>query len=171
MPQAVVPLLDGRSKVTLRDLTPADFDVVAELADGLSDDERYLRFFTAHPGYIPQWAASLTQPASGAVALGAFDHGELVGVANYIPSDAPDRAEVAIVVARYQHDRGVGTALLAELIRLAKDNGFRHLVADVLADNHGMQRIIADSPLPVTLRRKGSIVDVDVDLTGIRQNE
>ncbi len=104
----IVPLFDGRATVTLRRLTPADFDGgVVELADELSEDEKYLRFFTARPAFIPQWAASLTEPADDVVALGgAFDHGELVGVANYTRSEVPDHAEVAVVVARYQHDRG-----------------------------------------------------------------
>ncbi|MGJ6124028.1 GNAT family N-acetyltransferase [Mycolicibacterium sp. Y3] len=167
----IVPLFDGRATVTLRKLTSADFDRVVELADGLSDDEKYLRFFTARPAFIPQWAASLTEPAGDVVALGAFDHGELVGVANYTRCEVPDQAEVAVVVARYQHDRGVGTALLGELVRLAKRDGFRHLVADVLAENHRVRRVIADSHLPVTLHRDGSILDVDVDLNVIPQDE
>lgn len=156
--------------VTLRRLSATDFDSVVELADSLSEDERYLRFFTVHPNYVAAWAQSLTRPAAGLVALGAFDHDELVGVANYAPSSEPAQAEIAVVVAHYQHDRGVGTALLRELIRLARLDGQRHLVADVLAENNAMRRVIIDSQIPVTWHRDGSVFSIDVDLNTLNGN-
>ena len=156
-------LRDGVA-ATLRRLTNVDFDSVVALADRLSDDERYLRFFTVHPSHIAEWAQSLTEPAPGLVAIGAFDHGELVGVANYVPTDEPGQAEIAVLVAHDQHDRGVGTALLDELVRMARRHGQRHLVADVLAENYAMRRVIADSHLPATLHLDGSMLSVDLDL-------
>lgn len=150
--------------VYLRRLSLADFDSVVDLADTLSDDERYLRFFTTRPPYVARWATSLTQPDSEVVALGAYDHGELVGVANYTPTTTQRQAEIAIVVAHYQHDRGVGTALLGELIRIARLNGIRHLMADMLVENHAMRRVITDSHVPATFHRDGAVLRVDVDL-------
>lgn len=163
-------LLDGTA-VTVRPLTTADFDAVVALADALSDKERYLRFFTTHPSFIAEWASSLTAAPAGAVALGAYDHGELVGVANYIPTAEPGQAEVAVVVARHQHDRGVGTALLRSLVHIAKDRGVGHLVADVLAENSAMCRLLTDSHLPVSLRRQESVLSVDLDLHVVPQDE
>jgi GNAT superfamily N-acetyltransferase len=160
-------LLRGGVTVNLRQLSTADFDSVLQIADTLSDRERYFRFFSVHPGYIAEWAESLTKPATGVVAVGAFDHGELVGVANYAPSNQTGHvgeAEIAVLVAHDQHDRGVGTALLGELVRLARRNGEHRLVADVLCENNDMLRLIRDSPIPVTMHRDGSEVTVDVDL-------
>lgn len=158
-----VTLRDGVS-VELRRLSEPDFDCVVALADSLSDDERYLRFFTVHPGYIADWAMSLTKPSPGVVALGAYDHGELVGVANYAPTNEPEQVEIAVVVAHDQHDRGVGTALLTELIRIAQRNGLHHLVADVLAENYAMRRVIVDSRVPATFHGDGAVLGVDIDL-------
>ena len=79
-----VNLRDGAA-ATLRRLGPDDADAVVALAESLTGEEKYLRFFTTHPGYLPQWATSLTDSALTSVAIGAFDHGELVGVANYTP--------------------------------------------------------------------------------------
>ena len=64
-------LLDG-AEATLRTLHPEDYDAVVSLAVYLSAEERYQRFFTVHPTYIGEWALSLTKPAEGIVALGAF---------------------------------------------------------------------------------------------------
>ena len=160
---SIATLRDGVA-VTLRRLADTDLDSVVALADYLSDDERYLRFFTVHPCGIAEWAQSLTKPAPGLVALGAFDHGELVGVANYVPTNEPGQAEIAVLVAHDQHDRGVGTALLDELVRIARRRGQRHLVADVLAENYAMRRVIKDSHLPATLHVDGSVLSVDLDL-------
>jgi RimJ/RimL family protein N-acetyltransferase len=158
-----VTLRDGIS-VELRRLSETDFDCVVALADSLSDDEKYLRFFTVHPGYIADWAMSLTKPSAGVVALGAYDHGELVGVANYAPTNEPEQVEIAVVVAHDEHDRGVGTALLRDLIRIAQRNGLHHLVADVLAENHAMRRVIVDAHVPATLHLDGAVLGVDIDL-------
>ena len=65
-------LLDGAT-VTIRRLGPDDYDAVVSLAITLSDEERYLRFFTVHPTYIGEWALSLTAPAAGLVALGSLN--------------------------------------------------------------------------------------------------
>ena len=92
-----------------------------------------------HPTYVGEWALSLTAPKR-ASSLGAFESGELIGVANYVELDQPGRAEIAVVVAHEQHARGVGTALLQKLGRIAHRAGLRHFVADVLAENYAMRR-------------------------------
>lgn len=158
-----VTLTDGTHAV-LRPLSSQDVDAVLDLADSLSGQEKYFRFFTAHPRHAPQWADSVTASGGGGVALGAYDHGELVGVANYAVLQDPGRAEVGVVVAHDQHDRGIGTALLNALVDIARRDGQHHLVADVLAENHAMRKVIDDAHVPVTWHRDGSVLDVDVDL-------
>lgn len=161
-----VTLRDGAS-ATLRRLGPEDADVVVDLAESLTGQEKYLRFFTTHPSYLPQWASSLTHSAPTGVAVGAFDHGELVGVASYAPLTESGRAEVAVVVAHDEHDRGIGTALLRFLAEIALYDGQHHFVADVLAENHDMRRVIDDAHVPVTWHRDGAVFDVDVDLDAL----
>lgn len=164
----MITLHDGTHAV-LRQLGPVDVDSVLELADSLSGEEKYMRFFSAQPRYMPQWADSVTAPAAPGVSLGAFDHGELVGVANYAQLPEAGRAEVGLVVAHDQHDRGIGTALLAYLFEFARRNGQHHLVADVLAENHDMRRVINDAHVPVTWHRDGSVFDIDIDLDALTE--
>jgi RimJ/RimL family protein N-acetyltransferase len=156
-------LVDGE-QVTLRSLNAGDHDAVVALAVDLSTEERYLRFFTVNPAFISDWASSLTTPAAGIVALGAFEAGDLIGVANYAESNQPGLAEIAVVVAHEQHERGVGTALLAALGHLARDAGHHRFVADVLYENYAMRRMISDAGWPVTQHRDGSVLSIEVNL-------
>ncbi|HET7742974.1 MAG TPA: GNAT family N-acetyltransferase [Mycobacterium sp.] len=163
---SMATLIDG-AEVTLRSLCAGDYDAVVALAADLSAEERYLRFFTAHPAHIGEWATSLTRPADGFVALGVFEAGELIGVANYAESSTPGCAEIAVVVAHEQHERGVGTALLLALGHIARDAGQHRFVADVLCENNAIRRVISDAGWPVTQHRDGSVLSVEVDLDSI----
>ena len=159
-------LLDG-AEVTIRRLNPADYDAVISLTLTLTDQERYQRFFTVHPAYIGEWALSLTAPTAGLVALGVFECGALIGVANYVELSRPGWAEIAVVVAHEQHARGVGTALLHALGRIARSAGQHRFIADVLFENYAMRQVIKDAGWPVTQHRDGPVVSIEFDLDHI----
>lgn len=159
-------LVDG-ADATLRILGPEDYDAVASLAVCLSAEERYQRFFTVHPTYIAEWALSLTKPAEGIVALGAFESGELVGVANYAELPRPGECEIAVVVAHEQHERGVGTALLKALGHIAREAGQHRFVADVLFENFAMRRVLHDAGWPIIQHRDGPVLSVEIDIDAI----
>ncbi len=150
-------LLDG-GIVTIRVLDPSDAPRVIGLYDSLDDDERYLRFFTMQRKHLVCWARSLTECSDTQCAIGCFESDNLLGVANYVVSDNPNVAEMAVTVAHGQHMRGVGTLLLHRLGAIAKDNGLQRLVAQVLTANHGW---------PCQREREGTVVNVTVDVSGI----
>lgn len=156
-------LVDG-ADAALRILAPEDYDAVVSLAVCLSAEELYQRFFTVHPTYIAEWALSLTKPAEGIVALGAFESGELIGVANYAELTRPGACEVAVVVAHEQHERGVGTALLKTLGHIAREAGQHRFVADVLFENFAMRRVLHDAGWPTSQHRDGSVLSFEVDI-------
>jgi len=166
---ASAKLLDG-VVIALRKLTLADTADVVRLYETLSDDECYYRFFTAHPAHLQTSALSLTEPSDSQYALGAFGSGKLLGVASYyIEAATPGRAEVAVVVAHSEHLRGVGTALLSRLGEIAKKSGVHHLVAEVLAENHPMHRVLTDSGWPCTRHLDRSVLCFDIDLDAVTE--
>ena len=79
----------------------------------------------------------------------------------------PGYAEVAVVVAHNEHLRGVGTASLRRLGEIARENGVHHLIAEVLAANHPMLRVMTDAGWPCTRHLDGSVLHVEVDLDAI----
>ncbi|MDT5254896.1 MAG: hypothetical protein QOH07_3850, partial [Mycobacterium sp.] len=110
-----------------------------------------------------------TDGSSADYALGAFESGTLIGVASYVVCGRPATAEVAVVVAHNDHLRGVGTVLLRRLAHIARANGFRHLVADVLTTNHLMFKVLHDAGLhPQHKSYDSGVVHLDIDLAGLK---
>ncbi len=160
-------LWDG-TKVTVRDLEPDDFPAVLALADDLSGDELYLRFFTYLPKYVTERAHSEPEPTAGNLALGAFDGEQLVAVGNYSATSDFGTAEIAIVVAHRNHHRGIATALLRRLGAHAKRAWTQRLVADVPAQNGDVRRVVAAAGWPCLQHRHDDVLTIEVNLTEYR---
>jgi hypothetical protein len=161
-------LLDG-TVILLRPLTPEDETAVVELYESLTDDDRYFRFFTLQPTHLREKARLLTDSPAAQCSIGAFSAGRLLGVANYATSDAPNVAEVAVVVAHDQHLRGVGTALLRQLATVGRDNGLQRFVGDILWENHLMLRLVTDAGWPCTRQLEDGVIHVEIDLRRVDQ--
>ena len=72
----------------------------------------------------------------------------------------PGIAEVAFtVVDRYQ-GRGIGTALMRHLVAIARRAGLRELVAEVLAGNVAMLKVLRKSGLPQHVEHDAVIVQI-----------
>lgn len=158
-----VALLDG-GFMSLRRLTPEDAEAVLRFHQDLTDRDRYFRFFTNRPAHLDQLVDDLTAPGDRSYAIGAFDAGRLIGVANYAVADDPAVAEMAVAVAHGDHLRGVGTGLLKDLARHARARGIRHFRADIRADNGLMLKVLSDLGW---LRRRlatGPILRLEIEL-------
>ncbi|MFC4049313.1 GNAT family N-acetyltransferase [Actinomadura syzygii] len=162
--RAFALLTDG-TQVEIRRLDATDRDAVCELHGGLSEESLYLRFFGLNRGMASAVAGRVCRPdGDDHAALGAWLDGDLVGVAEYEPTDVPGEAEVAMAVADRMHHRGVGTLLLEHLGSLARANGFRAFRADTLAENTAMLRVFADAGMPARRRVSGGVVDLTLPL-------
>ncbi|MEU3764849.1 GNAT family N-acetyltransferase [Amycolatopsis keratiniphila] len=155
-------LADG-DMVTVRRLLAEDFDAVLALHQRLDERDRYLRFFTAHPGRLDL----LSRLAIDGPGIGAFRGEDLIGIAHYRPwsaDDADHAAEVALVVDRTAQAHGVGTLLLEHLVSLALAQGIHRFVALVLAENTRMIKVFSDLGLPYVIGRGGPELDVEIEL-------
>ncbi len=164
---ATCQLSDGQF-VSLRRLNADDAEAVVALHQNLSDNDRYLRFFTLNPAHLDELVGNLIEPGGGAYALGAFDADRLIGVANYTISDDSAVADIAIVVAHEDHLRGVGTALLAHLAEIAENHGIRRFAADILAENHLMLKVMSDLGWPCERLSYGAVCHLEFELPNCR---
>lgn len=162
--RAFALLTDG-VQIEIRRLGAADLDAVRELHEGLCEESLYLRFFGLNRAMAGEVARRVCRTdGSDHAALGAWLHGDLVGVAEYEPTGVPGEAEVAMAVADRMHHRGVGTLLLEHLGSLARDSGLVAFRADTLPENSAMLRVFADAGMPARQRTSGGVVEVTIPL-------
>jgi acyl-CoA synthetase (NDP forming)/GNAT superfamily N-acetyltransferase len=160
-------LADGRIAL-LRPLNPDDQDAVRHLHEDLPERDRYFRFFGGLPPRLDDLVFTMCAPVNTRRgSMGAFLDGELVGVAHYEVLADPTTAEVALAVSNTSQAHGVGTLLLEHLVSLARRNGVRRFVAEVMSENGRMLRVFHDCGLPYRTRREGSSIRVDLVLDEI----
>jgi RimJ/RimL family protein N-acetyltransferase len=139
-----VPLPEG-GLLTVRAVARTDVDGLAALYDGLSNDDRYLRFFSSYRpprDFFERLCSIVERGGYGVVAaVGADgDEGRIVGEASYEPLPNGD-GELGMAVASDQ--RGwLGPFLLDTLIEAAAMRGVPNLEAAVMVTNRRMLALL-----------------------------
>jgi RimJ/RimL family protein N-acetyltransferase len=163
-PEHHVRLADGRLAV-VRGIRPSDREAFLAFHAGLSEESRYFRYFTARRKLPERQLRHFTDvdqhDHAGIVTL---VDGEMVGHALYDRLEDPDEAEVALEVADACQGHGVGTAMLAELARMAQRAGIRRFVAHVLPSNQRMLQVFRDLGFAEHARFEDGVVCVRVEL-------
>lgn len=155
------------AEIMVRALGPDDRDAVRLLHEQLSESDAYLRFCGSRPNRLDALAALICRQDVEHYALGAFDDGELVGVANYVlaeTSRGDSTAEFALVVDGYEQRQGIGTMLIRCLAETAFERGVVHLTAEILAGNTLILAVITEQGWSHALHPDGTIVHFDLDL-------
>ena len=137
--EADVLLLDGGT-ARIRPSRPDDADLLVGLFDSMSDESKYMRFFSpkAHltEAEIDRFVnADQDQRVVLVATLGE----EMIGTGGYDRMNDAE-AEVAFMVADGQQGRGVGTLLLEHLAEAGRERGVLRFVAEVLPENGQMLR-------------------------------
>ncbi|TYB60211.1 GNAT family N-acetyltransferase [Nonomuraea sp. PA05] len=145
----------------VRPLRPGDRAALHQLVDRSSERSAYLRFFTGGRNTAHAYMDRVTSGKYHGHALVAAMHERLVAVAEYIPMDG-DRADLAILIDDAVHGHGLGTLLLEHVALDAAGHGVRELVADVLAENRPMIRVLHDLGLDVRQRFEGGTLHVTI---------
>ena len=141
-----ITLRDG-TPLTIRPIRPADMDLEKAFVQKLSDYSRYYRFMQpirelpqamlehfTHPDYDREMAL---------IALSTHDgKGVEIGVARYVKYPDGRQCEFAIAVADEWQGKGVGTALMRELISIARSFGLESMEGFVLTTNQPMLKLV-----------------------------
>jgi len=157
-------VIDG---VVIRPLETSDHRALRYAFEHLGERSRYQRYLAVMPrlserqlGYLMTvdhwhhealiaWASSPRRP---------------VGVARYVRAGEFDVAEVAVEVIDGWQRLGIGTALVAELVRVARAAGVRRFAATMLAGNTAALQL-AESVGPARPRRiDADTVELAIDL-------
>jgi GNAT superfamily N-acetyltransferase len=139
----VLTLRDG-TRIRVRALVPTDRALIADAFERLSPRSRFLRFFSPQPRLSRRMLdALMAVDHDGHVALIALHEATGVGVVRYVRDrENPARADLAITVVDAFQGRGLGRALMAEMIEVAAQRGIRELTLDIHPDNHVMTALV-----------------------------
>ncbi|MEL7430640.1 MAG: GNAT family N-acetyltransferase [Pseudomonadota bacterium] len=140
-------LRTGR-EILIRQVFPEDKHLFVEGLAGLSNQDRYLRFFQHMPSLSEKMLHQLTeldhvtQEAFGALDI-STGVAKPVGVARYVARDGePGNAEFALTVASSMQGEGLGALLLDVLADRAVENGFHTFSGLVLMENTRMIKLL-----------------------------
>jgi len=163
----LAPLRDG-GQVEIRALRPSDRRALLDAVARASDLSLYRRFFGVRREFSDaQVAAFLNADFKEQVALVAVSQAsgrELIVAGTRYIVVAAGLAEVAFMVVDEFQGRGIASALLRHLAELARAAGLTAFIAEVLADNTAMLRVLARSGLPRQEEREGDVVHLTLQL-------
>jgi len=155
-----VVLPDG-STVHVRAAVPNDRVAVQQFLEGLSEESRIFRFFTA--------VKDLSWAAKRFVEVNHHDQHSLLALRGeaeevvghgYYAVEKPGEAEVAFAVADSMQGMGLGTILLGHLAAAAAAAGITTFTAKVMPENHRMLTVFRESGFPVNVRSSLGVMSV-----------
>jgi acetyltransferase len=139
-------LPDG-TRVFLRPLREADLAHGQEYFARLSEESKYLRFMTPTPNLTPATLAlvvDVLHAARAGITVAIVDHDRderLIGGARIVPTERRGTCEFALSIVDEWQGRGLGTVLMREAVRLARQLGYHRVEGTVLTINTKMLKV------------------------------
>lgn len=129
--------------ISIRPMRPEDLDIETEFVQNWSAETRYNRLFSAGSYTSPERLKTITRidyarDMALIATLMLEDKEEQIGVARYVLRDDNRTCEFALAVADAWQHRGIGRALMLNLIDNAAAAGIETMVGDVLSSNAPM---------------------------------
>lgn len=147
--------LDNGTQVCLRRVRHSDLREIEKGISQLSDQSRYLRFFsgskTMPPSVVERLASvdGITHLAWGVVNKDEENHPAIAAAHVFREAEASDTGEFAIAVLDQYHGLGVARILMTTIFLDCYCEGLRHLRIDILRDNkkaYGLIRSVGATP-------------------------
>ncbi len=166
------------TKVVMRPIRPEDEPLMVRFHERLSDQSVYLRYF--HPIGLRQ------RIAHERLARICFtDHNrEIVLVAEHKDQRTGDReiiavgrlnklhnskdAEFAVLVSDKYQRCGLGTELLSRLLKIGRKEGIERVIADILPENRGMQKVCQKLKFDLHYDYDSGVMRAEIDLSRIQ---
>ena len=164
-------LPDG-TDICIRPIRPEDADIEQSFVRSLSDESRYFRFMSTLSELTQEMLVRFTQidydREMAFIATTEEDGVETeIGVARYVTEPDGESCEFALVVGDEWHRRGIGSALMRRLMRVAGERGLKTMRSEVLASNTGMLKLLGSLGFSASTRE----ADVTVQAVSRRLGE
>jgi acetyl coenzyme A synthetase (ADP forming)-like protein len=159
--EADIILRDG-STLHVRPVREQDTLPIRAFLEAVSTESISFRFFgIPNLDWVTNWAVDVDYRDRYALVAETGAPARIVAHAAYIRT-APERAEVAFLVADELHGHGIATTLLAHLAAVAEQNGITTFTAEVLPSNHRMIEAFRESGFPVDIRRSPESLEIEL---------
>lgn len=143
-------LKDG-AKITIRPIRPEDEPAMVKFHGLLSDETVYLRYFhmakldtrVAHDRLVRKCFIDYDREMALVAELAGAnsDTPPIIAVGRLSRRPLSEEAELAVVVAdRYQH-QGLGGEIIARLIKIARSEGLKRIVAEFHSENSAIRHL------------------------------
>ncbi len=165
----VLELSDG-TRVHVRRIVPEDEPLLIEAVAAMSERSVYFRFFSPMkrlPDALAHRLAVVDYNDRFAVVGTTHKPGgkeRIVGVARYDRVVGTDVAETAVAVVDEFQRRGLGSALLAILAKVASDHGIKTFTLIVLPENQQMLGLLRKMGWIHQARLTGGVYEISFDL-------
>jgi ribosomal protein S18 acetylase RimI-like enzyme len=157
-------LRDGR-RIQIRHSRAEDAESVAEAMATASSRTLRNRFFSAlHSLPLTELRALLEANSSDACCLVATLDDRVIGGARFVRLGDLASAEIAVTVHDTFQGQGLGTALMRELIGIARQRGIRLFTGEALNDNQAVIALLSRfGPVRIT-RQEPGVRHLEVEL-------
>lgn len=147
----------------VRELSEKDKPLIDAHVEGLSDEDRLLRFGVAGAEDAKKRVTRFGQP------FGVFDatgqHMAALGVAGFpLPIDGQPAVEVGVSVLLAYRNKGVSRVAMQWALCMARNRGVRLLRAAYRTRNEGSRRLLASLGTPVQVGLDGDLVKIEMAL-------
>jgi len=169
----VLELSDG-TRVHVRPIVPEDEPLLIDAVAAMSERSVYFRFFSPMkrlPDALAHRLAVVDYNDRFAVVGTTHKPGgkeRIVGVARYDRVVGTDVAETAVAVVDEFQRRGLGSALLAILAKVASDHGIKTFTLIVLPENQQMLGLLRKMGWIHQARLTGGVYEISFDLPAER---
>jgi acetyltransferase len=164
-----VALSDG-AELIMRPIRPEDEPSLVKFHSTLSERSVYFRYFhwmkleqrTAHERLTrmcfidyDRQMAFVAEPAGS---------NEIAGIGRLVKSHTGEEAELAVIVSDQYQKRGIGTALVRQLVDFARDEKLRRITATVMFQNRPMQKVFERAGFRLSQSRDPESLAATLDL-------
>jgi len=168
----VLEVTDG-TKVHVRPIVPEDEPLLIEAVAAMSERTVYFRFFSPMkrlPDALAHRLAVVDYQDRFALVATTHKPGgkeRIVGVARYDRVVNTDVAETAVAVVDEFQRRGLGSALLTILAKVARDHGIKTFTLIVLPENQQMLGLLRKMGWIHHAKLTGGVYEISFDLPDV----
>jgi len=153
--RSVDAILDSGTHICLRRIRHSDIERIEDGINQMSDQSRYLRFFsgskTMPPAVVERLASvdGTHHLAWGVIHMDEPDHPAIAAAHVFRTSQSSDTGEFAIAVLDQYHGQGIARLLMTTIFLDCYCEGFRQLQIDILRNNKkasGLVRSVGATP-------------------------